>query len=227
MNIEPTVLGHPTQRQLVEFAESLVDKHVPVSALLAAHVANCPVCAEEVKKIRASFELAALARLPEPSNELTQRIIMQARQEKKNITAPVNQSVLSVSHLLQIAASIIAALALAYFSFGAAISDVGTDNDISDDTSIASSEAVTEYTIQKEAATVEALSTAVSLQHKTPTSPYDLGRRRFLNALDDDMSAARAALERNPGCARANEVMLTSVKRQLEGLRNLYLDRKL
>jgi len=194
---------------------------------MASHVANCPLCAGEVKKIRASFELAALARLPEPSSELTQRILLRARQERQIAPVPNKRHAAALPRVLQTAASIAAALALAYFSFGAAISDMGANNEVSSSDTVAVNEASGGYAIIQKAATVEALSTAVSLQYKTPASPYELGRRRFLNALDDDMSAARAALERNPGCVRANEVMLTSVKRQLEGLRNLYLDRKL
>ena len=228
MYIDQTIIGHPTKRQLFEFAESLVDRHVPVSALMATHVSNCPLCAGEVKKIRASFELAALARVPAPSSELTQHIIMRARAEQQTALASETRQRPLVPRVLQMAASLIATLALAYFSFGAVIRDAATNDTFSAATTLADHEESFHYnTIEKETATVQALSTAVSLQHNRHSSPRDLEHRRFLDTLDDDMSAARAALERNPGCQRANEVMFTSVKRQLQGLRSLYLDHKL
>lgn len=227
MHVDPTVLGHPKQRQLVEFAESLVDRHAPVSALMAAHVANCPACALEVKKIRASFELVALAQLPEPSNELTHRIIAKARQERQQQPTPHPHIFAMLSRFAQIAACVVATMALAWFSFGAALRDMSSNeapslrNAFADNEISSSNDGLHEQT-----ATVQALSSAVSLQ-QNGASPYEQGHRRSLRAFNDDMSAARAALERNPGCIRANQVMLTSVERQLEGLRNLYLDRKL
>ena len=228
MHVEPTVIGHPSQRQLVEFAESLVDRHAPVSALMAAHVAGCSVCALEVKKIRASFELAAMARLPEPSNELTQRIIARARLERREQPiAPQHENAL-FSRFLQTAACFAATAALACLSFGAALNDMTPNNASLLRASFAANENVSQSAeLQEQTDSVQALSSAVSLQQEAPTSPYELGHRRSLNALNDDISAALAALERNPGCIRANQVMLTSVERQLEGLRNLYLDRKL
>jgi hypothetical protein len=224
-----TAISHPTQRQLVEFAESLVDRHAPVSALMAAHVAGCTLCAREVKQIRASLELASLARLPEPSNELTKRIVMQAQQMRVSAPPTPAPGKAAFIRTLQMAACMVGALALAYISFGAALRDLSPgDRKPSFHASFdPDASPVFHEALQEKSNTVKALSSAISLQPDKPDSPYEQGHRRFLHALDDDMSAARAALERNPGCPRANQVMLTSVNRQLEGLRNLYLDRKL
>ncbi len=227
MHVDPTAITHPTQRQLVAFAESLVDKHASVSALMATHVTRCPMCAREVKQIRASLELAALACLPEPSNELTKRIIVQAQQMRVNATpAPEKAGFVRITKM---AACMVGALALAYFSFGAALSDLSPEERKPSfhASSNPDESPVFHEALQQKSNTVKALSDAISFQPERPKSPYEQGHRRFLHALDDDMSAARAALERNPGCPRANQVMLTSVNRQLEGLRNLYLDRKL
>ena len=49
--------------------------------------------------------------------------------------------------------------------------------------------------------------------------------RRNTGVLDYDLKAARNALQRNPGNTRANQVLVVTLERQLEGLRDLYLDR--
>ncbi len=227
MYIEPTAIGHPTQRQLLAFAESLVDRHTPVSALLATHVANCPSCAREVKRIRASFKVAALARLPEPSQELTQRIIARAQHEHRKRGRIVNTTT-PWARCLQVAACLVGITALAYFSYSVVLNDITLRRSALPGMSGVVAEAQPQPdTTPLPTENMQALADAVSLQQETFASPSAVGHRRALEALDQDMSAALAALERNPGCPRANQVMQTSMARQLEGLRNLYLDRKL
>jgi len=227
MHIDSTAIGHPSKHQLVAFAETLVDKRAPVSALLAAHVTGCPVCAHEVKQIRASFELAALAQLPEPSCELTQQILLRARNERQQ-SGLQTDSGNYFGYITQVAACLIAAFALAYFSFTTALNDFSPERKPVLQVSSPENKPIPANSIlKKETATLQALASAMALRNVPPTSPYEQDRHRFINALDADLSAARTALERNPGCVRANQVMLTSVKRQLEGLRSLYLDHKL
>ena len=72
---------------------------------------------------------------------------------------------------------------------------------------------------------IKALAGSLSLQEESSDSPWETGYRRALEMLDHDLNAALSALQRNPGSARANQVMLMSLERQLEGLRDLYLDR--
>lgn len=228
MHVYPTAISHPTQRQLVEFAESLVDQHMPVSALMAAHVASCSVCTREVKQIRASLELAALAHLPEPSNELTQRIIMKAQQMRSTNPPKSCSGKKNFIRSIQIAACTLGTIAIAYFSFGTAINEISPQNHTPSFHTAATEQPPEIHEVLKEkSSTVKALYSAISLPPDKAASPYEQGHRRFLHALDADMIAAQAALQRNPGCSRANQVMLTSVDRQLEGLRKLYLDHKL
>ncbi len=227
MYIEPTAIGHPTQRQLVQFAESLVDRHAAVSALLATHVSNCPACAREVKRIRASFELAALARSPEPSRELTQRIIKRARQERVRRTQQPDASPSRWPRWFQIAVCLLAVTALAYVSFSTALSNATDDGPPPSLNAAVPESPFTVNGLKQQTENVQALASAVSLPHELSSSPAAARHRRALESLNEDMSAALAALERNPGSPRANQVMETSVARQLEGLRNLYLDRTL
>ncbi len=230
MHLEPTVLTHPTRRQLVAFAESLVDRSASVSALMASHVANCPGCAREVKRIRASLELAALSPTPEPSRELTPRIIAQARKARRGQQAALRTSSGGIA-LLKYAACVSGVIMLAWFSFSAALDGSPAPAPFvsvyAATTDVVEAPAPTPGALQQQTAVVRALSTAVSHQREALLSPVDNGRRRMIEALDNDLSAALAALERNPGCVRANQVVHMSLERQLEGLRSLYLDRTL
>ena len=131
-------------------------------------------------------------------------------------------------YIAQIAACLVAALALAYFSFTTALNDLSPERKpVFHASSSENNPTLVNSILKKENASLQALASAMALRNSTPASPYEQDRHRFINALDADLSAARTALERNPGCVRANQVMLTSVKRQLEGLRSLYLDHKL
>lgn len=228
MRLEPTSLSHPTRRQLVAFAETLLDRRAPVSALLARHVARCTKCAQEVKHIRASFELTALAPAPEPSDDLAQRIMAQARKARQS-TGGASHTAPAASGGLRAAACVAGLVALAWFSFGAALNGPAALPSAVPVVYAADAESVSEPpgVLRHHVDTVEALSTALSRREDTLSSPRDAGHRRTLEALDRDVRAALAALERNPGCPRANQVVHMSLERQLEGLRNLYLDRTL
>ncbi len=228
MFTEPTtVMGHPTQRQLVAFAESLVDNRRAVSALLAAHVSECSACAREVKKIRASFEVAALAQLPEPSGDLTHRILVRAQEAQVKHVEKSTAAVVC-TRLLQGVTCIAASVALAFVAYSAALRSVAPEMTPVPAYAAADTGAhAASDTNDMKRDNVQAFATAVSSQQERVVSPYEYGHWRALESLNRDLDAARAALERNPGCLRANQVMRQSMAQQLEGLRDLYLDRKL
>ena len=48
-----------------------------------------------------------------------------------------------------------------------------------------------------------------------------------VEGVSQDLRAALAALERNPGCARADEMLRTHLDRQVNGLRDLFVERTL
>ena len=224
MHFEYKGIGHPTRKQLTDFAESLLDRQAPVSAVLAAHVSGCEKCAAEARRVRASLELAELARLPEPSGALTQEIVLRARAELHR--RGHEPKAVPVSRFLQFAACAVAAVLLAVYSFSTALDDAAgrTHPPMLSRTSPPADPALDAAALLERAAAVRALSASVSIR-QSPDSPREDGYRRALEMLDDDLNAALAALQRNPGSARANQVMLMSLERQLEGLRGLYLDR--
>jgi len=71
---------------------------------------------------------------------------------------------------------------------------------------------------------LEVLSTAVVSQLEVfRASPIKQEQRRAVELYSRDMHAALLALERNPGCVRASQIVHNSLERQIEGLRSLYL----
>lgn len=218
-------IGHPTQSQLVDFAESLVDRQASVSAVLAAHIAACPRCAHEIKRMRTSLELAELSSQPDPSGVLTQEIVIRARAELSRRSRPKRGTV--VLRTLQYTLCTVAAVTLALYSFSAALNDASSrsETDLTGVSSPPSAPAATQGALLQRAAAVEALSSSMSIRNKSSNSPRKQEYRRALELLDYDLKAARNALQRNPGNTRANQVLLVSLEQQLEGLRDLYLDR--
>jgi predicted outer membrane protein len=81
--------------------------------------------------------------------------------------------------------------------------------------------------ILKAKAEIQALAEAVSAPSRKPPSVWELERRRAVHALNDDIEAAQAALERNPGCQRASRMVDANLQRQAQALRALYLERSL
>lgn len=76
-------MRHPTQQQLFEYTESLLDRAAPVSVDLASHVNRCPRCTREVARIRKSLHVTAAADELEPHTRLTRQILLAARQEQQ------------------------------------------------------------------------------------------------------------------------------------------------
>lgn len=225
MHFDYKGIGHPTQSQLVDFAESLVDRQASVSAVLAAHVAGCPKCAHEIQRMRASLELADLSSQPDPSAALTREIVFRARAELNKRSNPPRPGFLAL-RAVQYAVCAAAAVVLAVYSFSAALNDAAqAGSSPPEKTMLVSEQSVDANALLRRAETVKALSASLSLRQKSQESPRETEYRRALEMLDHDLNAARAALQRNPGNTRANQVMVMSLERQLEDLRDLYLDR--
>jgi hypothetical protein len=218
---------HPGKHALFDYAEGLVDRRATISAKIGGHVAGCAICQAEVKTICASLEFGRTAPQLEPLNEFTARLLLAAQNERRVLMArrarrPVAFPVLKG---LGYAAGLLVVSALC---FGAALGNgsqtthalMMTANKHAGDTGL-SPEAV-----RKATAEIQALAAAVSLPSKK-ASVWELERRRAVHALNTDIEAARAALARNPGCQRASRLVDVNLQRQVQTLRDLYVERSL
>jgi len=220
---------HPARRDLVAYAETLVDGRAPVSAAMAAHVAGCPQCTAEVKAVRSSLELTASAPALCVSNTLTAQILMRAQQEsraqesvrRRHSTAMM--AVKSVVYVSGMAAVIVLVFSLALdeargHEGGASPLRLAVAAGQDEGGAVPST---------FDAAAFDKLSAAVRLGPSRPQSPREREHWRAVSALDADIEAAMRALERNPGCARASRMVEANRQRQAEALRSLYIERTL
>ncbi len=233
MNLEQTVLRHPARQELVAFAESLVDRSSRVSAFLAAHVNSCPRCTAEVRAIRASLEFTASASAPEPSGDLARQILAGAREARLQAPEPAGRRRPSLAaSVFRGAVYVTATAALAVLTFGTAVNAGGSGASPrpalrATPQTVRSAVAVSPESIRRKTGAIERLAAAVSRTETPPRTLREWERRRAVEDVSQDLHAAMAALERNPGCVRADEMVRTHLDRQVNGLRDLFVERTL
>jgi hypothetical protein len=226
MNNEHRIRRHPARRDLVAHAETLLDGSSPLSAAIAAHLAQCDACAEEVNSIHASLEFATAAQPLEPSTDFTAQILIDANRERAK-DKPPHTSILSVASRALAYASALLIITTLYF--GVALHRPlptteahNLDNPLSHAEFTPSLKAVHEIIGE-----IQTLSAAVRFAPVEEQTPREQEQRRAVDAIDQDIEAALKALERNPGSLHANRTILASLQRQAETLRALYVERTL
>jgi hypothetical protein len=216
---------HPGRSILMDYAESLVDRQSTVSAMVGAHVTSCPRCTKEVQAIRGSLDFVASADTLNVPVDLAPQILM--RVKSQDLTAPPRRS-----WNFAYAAVLLLMVGLAYLVFlQPSLNDTTQGQDGADAMQHAPQQmAIVGPSIdaaQQILAEVRTLSKAVWQGSETTLSPEEREHRRAVETLDADISAAMNALKRNPGSARAAEVVLANLTRQAEILRTLYVERNL
>jgi anti-sigma factor RsiW len=217
---------HPGKHELMAYAESLVDKGATVSAAIGGHLAGCAACQAEAEVMRRSLAFVRQAPDLEPSSEFTARLLLAAQAERqaqqRRAARPVTLPLLKG---LAYAAAVVLVSALC---FGAALGVTSSKPDAQPLVAkhVADS-GLSPEAILKAKAEIQTLAEAVNVPSRKPPSVWELERRRAVHALKDDIEAAQAALERNPGCLRASRVVDANLQRQAQALRALYLERSL
>jgi len=220
---------HPNRQELMAYAENLVDGRNPISAQMGSHIAVCPACSAEVEAMRLSFAVTRSAPSLEPSGHFTAQLLLAAKNERRIVEAHrVRQSVLSAVKGIGYGAGFVAVCAVC---FGLALSR-GTAADAVHASVVAASQAISEAapspeTLRRAAVEVQTLTAAVCSSTRQPANLWEKEHRRAVSTLGADLEAARQALERNPGCARAKRIMDTTLQRQAQTLKTLYVERSL
>jgi hypothetical protein len=225
MGLDHSIRRHPTRYQLVRYAESMVDRGAPVSAIMAAHISACPACAAEVKSMRASLEFTAKAGDLEPSNDLTAQILLRAKQARV-ASHPRPRSAFRTACRGIFFTGALAAMATVVF--GMALGSPQPTPRVETALQQVSDALPSPDMLRKVAAEVKTLGTAVrTASANKPKSLMEREHLRAVNAMDADIVAAQAALQRNPGCTRASHIVNANLQRQAETLRHLYIERPL
>lgn len=219
---------HPSREELLAYAESLVDKGVPVSQRIAAHVSRCTRCADEVKGFRASLSFTASAQELEPSRDLATQILLAAQQEKElqrrqwTFSAPVR--------FAYVAGIVLGLAVLGVLWFRVTL---GAADERLADTGIGAPAAVQDTLKLSPAlerqwmAEVHSLAEAVRLTPEKPQNDRERFLRRAVDTASADLAAARDALRRYPNLASAETLKRDALDAQRQALRALFLYQEL
>ncbi len=217
---------HPSKRELLSYAESLVDTGSTISAAIVSHVAECSSCLAEVNAMRASFEFCMEAAPLEPSTELTAGILLAARQARQEVRSrSFAQRVRPYIPMRAIRTAAYAAGALLVGAVGLMAATYTSNPPVQVTTVNLPVSETSPDVLRKTSAEIEMLAEAVGTPSKTPPSLTEREHRRSVSAVSADIEAARAALERNPGCARASRIMDKSLQRKAQALKAVYVER--
>lgn len=216
------MLGHPSKPVLLAYAEGLVDGR-GISSATARHVTSCPVCSREVAEIRASIEFAASAQQLDPAEDSISLILVAARNERQATRRVRGRAPLVLFKGMAYAAGV---ALLSAFVFRAALEEVpatGTNRAAITTRQLAAGPSMDE--IRRATHDIQTLAAAVGGRTHAPQSFRAVQQAREVLALDAELSAARKALQQNPGSQRASLVMNANLKRQADALKSLYVER--
>ncbi len=184
---------------------------------------------KEVEAIRASLEFVAQAPEVEASEELTAGILLSAQTARRAADAR-RQRRDAAATLVKSLASAAGIVVVASLYFGAALDTSGdgvpTPQAVSPAKWVADSGPSLEA-IRKTVTDLQTLAAAVNAPSNKPATLWEREHRRAVHVLDGDIAAALAALERNPGCTRAANLVNANLERQADTLRTLYIERSL
>jgi len=228
MRRSPNLTKHPSRHQLFAYAENLVDEGRTLDAAIAGHIARCERCSAEVTEIRRSLDLVAQAPPLERGNEAVSQILMAAKRERG-----VGRKSVYVATLMRGVGYAAAMLVVAGLAFSLALGDPSAPATAEAKTDAASAAdpaptvARSPESLREKAEEVATLAAAVRSTNAEPLSVRERERLRTVSQLDNDIAAAKAALQRNPGCVRATHIVHANLERQAEELRSLYVERAL
>lgn len=213
---------HPVKHELLSYAECLLGGR-PIPADLGRHVARCPVCAAEVEAMRYTFRLTAEAAKLEPTRDFTARVLMAAKSERVATQRHRSRmrSALRAAKGLGYAAGLVLASTLWFSAASEVSTPVTLEARASEPAPAAAAEASPEE-LNKAATLAQMYAAAVGSFDGQPASERELQYRRMALALNEDLLEAWAALERNPGCERASDVVTTTLRRQAKTYQQLY-----
>lgn len=223
---------HPSKTELQDYAWCRLGRG-PLAASVGAHLATCKKCAAEADAMGRSLGFVAQASPIAPSAELTSGILVAARREMQLRQSPLRR-LWNPRRALAVCAYAAAALVVAAIS--AAPVWLGHAERVAGQQAAAQPPAAPGMAAEPWAASddfraiaseVEVLANAVRNSFARPQSAAERIRQRAVTALDAEIDAALAALQRNPGCTRATQLVQANLERQAETLRALYAERSL
>ena len=221
---------HPNKQQLLAYAESLVGNASPICGATAVHVGRCAKCKAELEAIRATLCVTHAALDLEPSREFTANIVLAARHERQAIDRRWARFAAAGTFARGLAfASSIAAVAGLVYTLD--LTKAAPRGEIAPQAQAATPPVHTEmypYQAPQLPSHAEEVLTAAIMSPKwQPQTHREKQQLRKVQVMGDDMSAAQAALARNPYSLRATQVVNTAREQRVQEMKSLYVERSL
>lgn len=216
---------HLSHKALLDYAERLVDGTHAMPAA-ARHVARCAKCRGELNAKARSLRFASKAGAVEPSRDLTARILLAAKSHQRHREVRRHRVALYAVRVGAAAAILLVAAILVQPDVTAPAPAVAAP--VIEETPFSAKPSVSAVPVSAPSAEEELLERAVlSAPYWQPKSAREQAQLRAIQAMDSDISEAMALYRRNPGLARAAEVVNTNRKRQSEAMKELFVERTL
>ena len=214
---------HLSQKALLDYAERLVDG-TPAMPAAARHVARCAKCRQEVNAKARSLRFASEAGTVEPSRDLTARILLAAKSHQRHREVRRHRVALYAVRVGAAAAVLLVTAVIVQRDVAAPAPAVAAP--VVEDAAFSAKPTI--VPVSEPSAEEELLERAVlSAPYWQPKSAREQAQLRAIQAMDNDISEAMALYRRNPGLARAAEVVNTNRKRQSEAMKELFVERTL
>ncbi|MEX2015666.1 MAG: hypothetical protein WD873_03445 [Candidatus Hydrogenedentales bacterium] len=215
---------HPGRKLLLDYAERLVDG-TPLMPAATRHVARCGRCRHEINAMARSLRFSSKAGDIEPSRDLTARILLAAKSQQRHREVRRHRVAL---YSVRFAAAAMVLIVTAFL----VQRDVATPAPAAaapvENASFMTNPMISAVTVAAPSAEEELLERAVlAAPYWQPKNAREKAQLRAIQAMESDISEALAMYRRNPGLARAAEVVNTNRQRQSEALKELFVERTL
>lgn len=216
---------HPAKHELLDYAESLVDGRA-ISAQLGGHITRCATCMAEVAAMQATLRVASAAPRLEPSRELTAQILLAAKNERgiQQVKRTRRAAFFRAVRAMGYAASLLI-VGTVWFSAASEKPAKSSTPTVMPATKSLVVVAPSTDEIQKATARIQTFAQAVGTTQGATLA--DLQHRRVASVLDEDLTAAAAALQRNPGCVQAGRLITETLQQRVQVLQNYWTERTL
>jgi protein-tyrosine-phosphatase len=217
------VRQHPEREALFEYAEQLEEGGTEFSPETAEHVSSCTMCAAEVRTMRRSISLTERIKTLEPTSALQASVILAMKSERlEHRRQSLRRTMKSVAFAAGFMLMLGAALQTSTSNAGsrAGVIRLGPEATLAVAPIMIDS-------LRKQTPEETLLQPALNASYWQAEDPWEKAQQRALEAMDEDIDEALAALQSNPALVRAVAVIHSNRELKRQTLKTLYAQRNL
>lgn len=213
--------AHPESEALFEYAEQLAAGHAAFGSEVAAHVRDCPVCTGEVRTMRRSIEFTESVKTLEPTEALQASVILAMKSQRFDDKRQARRRMLKSAAF---AGGFALLCSVVLQSNGVRLRE-GVVR-IGPASKNAPAPMALEW-LSQDSPEERLLEPALAAAYWRPSSAWEQAQQRALQAMDEDIDEALAALQSNPALVRAGSIVQSNRELKRQTLKTLYAERNL